>query len=255
MEERVFAYHRDNEDGHWWFVGRRHVLAPLVAYGMKGQDGSHIFDVGCGTGGTVAALSADYNCTGFDRSESAIGMARRKYPQCRFLCGELGDHLPVLAPGTALYTLMDVLEHLEDDRGLLTQIVAAMRPGSRLLITVPAVRALWSEHDESAGHRRRYELSDFQALWHGLDLEPNVVTPFNARLYPMIWAARTLGRRLGLFTGRGGRDLARPLWPINALLTAVFAGERQRVARLIGNPAAKPFRRGASLLALLERRR
>jgi SAM-dependent methyltransferase len=253
MEDQVYAYHSQSEDRHWWFVSRRRILAPLIDACMKDHPGGLVVDVGCGTGGTVAWLSSRYACVGIDSSEQAIAMARRKYPQGNFHCGALENKLPSLAPQTALYMLMDVLEHILDDRGFLTQIVAVMRPGARLLITVPADLALWSEHDDAANHLRRYDAPGLAALWRDLPVKLLAATPFNARLYPFIRTARLIGRRLGIFTGKGGCDLATPPWPLNDLLTMIFSGERDRVSALLDKPGGKPFRHGTSLLALLER--
>lgn len=58
-----------------------------------------------------------------------------------------------------LVLLMDVLEHVDDDVGLLSSVVArASSPDARFLLTVPAHQWLWSAHDVFLGHRRRYTL-------------------------------------------------------------------------------------------------
>lgn len=59
--------------------------------------------------------------------------------------------------GAASYvTLLDVLEHQEDDRVFLAELAAKMKPGATLLLTVPAMPWLWSDWDEMLGHYRRY---------------------------------------------------------------------------------------------------
>ena len=254
MEDEVYNFHRDNEDSHWWFVGRRHVLSPLIDFAMRGRSDGLIVDVGCGTGGTVAELSGRYPCVGIDHSEQAIAMARQKYPGRDFVCGSVQEITPALSDRAALWTLMDVLEHIEDDRAFLAGVVTAMRPGSHFLITVPARMVLWSGHDVAASHVRRYEEADFRSLWQGMDLDPVMVTFFNARLYPLIWTARVVGRRFGMFSGKGGQDLAVPPAVFNAVLTRVVSGERARIEGLLRPGPARPFRHGSSLLALLRRR-
>jgi len=54
-------------------------------------------------------------------------------------------------------TLLDVLEHQEDDRRFLSGLVERMSPGATLLLTVPARQRLWSQWDVTLGHFRRYE--------------------------------------------------------------------------------------------------
>lgn len=253
MRDEVFRRHAAVEDVHWWFVARRAIVAPLIDAAMSGRSGDLIADVGCGTGCLVATLSERYRCLGIDNSELAISFARAKYPGCRFLLADVSDGLREFSPEIALYTLMDVLEHLEEDREFLATVASLARPGAHILITVPAAPKLWSDHDVAANHVRRYDEMSFRALWAGLPVRPRVVTPYNARLYPAIWAARVAGRRLGLFGTNGGDDLALPPTPLNRALGAIFAGERKRVARLLESARTRPYRRGVSLLALLQR--
>jgi SAM-dependent methyltransferase len=51
----------------------------------------------------------------------------------------------------------EVLEHIEDDLGALRQWASWLKPGGRLLLSVPAHMCLWTPRDEWAGHVRRYE--------------------------------------------------------------------------------------------------
>ena len=55
--------------------------------------------------------------------------------------------------------LMDVLEHVEDDVGLLRQYVEKVPSGARFLISVPAFQVLWSDHDVFLEHKRRYTVA------------------------------------------------------------------------------------------------
>jgi SAM-dependent methyltransferase len=65
-------------------------------------------------------------------------------------------------------TLLDVLEHQEDDATFLSDLVAAMKPGAVLLLTVPALQRLWSSWDVALGHYRRYDKRMIRALLNGL---------------------------------------------------------------------------------------
>ncbi|WP_223511395.1 class I SAM-dependent methyltransferase [Pseudomonas sp. GL-B-19] len=63
-----------------------------------------------------------------------------------------------------LVLLMDVLEHVDDDVGLLKAYVDKVPSGSRFLMTVPAFRFLWSGHDEFLEHKRRYTLAQLETV-------------------------------------------------------------------------------------------
>lgn len=56
--------------------------------------------------------------------------------------------------------LFEVLEHIEDDAGFLTHLLAPLRPGGTLILSVPAYMKKWQHQDEWAGHVRRYEYNE-----------------------------------------------------------------------------------------------
>jgi SAM-dependent methyltransferase len=63
-----------------------------------------------------------------------------------------------LSPGAfdaVLY--VDVLEHIEDDKGELARAVELLRPGGALIVLGPAHQALFSPFDTALGHYRRYD--------------------------------------------------------------------------------------------------
>lgn len=53
---------------------------------------------------------------------------------------------------------LDVLEHIEDDEKFLKEIFRILKPGGKLVLTVPAYQFLFSSFDEEVGHYRRYTL-------------------------------------------------------------------------------------------------
>ncbi len=64
--------------------------------------------------------------------------------------------LDVPSAGADCAFLMDILEHADQDDVLLRDVLRVVRPGGLVVITVPAHRRLWSDHDVFLGHRRRY---------------------------------------------------------------------------------------------------
>jgi len=63
-----------------------------------------------------------------------------------------------------LVLLLDVLEHVEDDRGFLADLVSRVVSGAYVLITVPAFNGLFGPHDTFLGHYRRYRTSQLRVL-------------------------------------------------------------------------------------------
>jgi hypothetical protein len=149
---------------------------------------------------------------------------------------------------------MDVLEHVEDDFRLLSDILTLIPVGSHVLITVPAEPALWTVHDESFGHWRRYDMPRLRATWEGLAVDERLLSAFNARLYPVIRSVRAISKRRARPAGVAGTDLAMPPALPNRWLAQLFAGEGAALERSLDRPGPPAYARGASLIAVLRKR-
>ena len=252
MQHEQFQLHADIEQRHWWFVGRRRILCRLVAEVLTPSPETTIVDVGCGTGGNIAALADRYRCVGIDTSVEAVELARRRFPQVRFIAGRAPGDLGELAGQARLFLLTDVLEHISDDYAMLSELLAATSPGCYFLLTVPADESLWSGHDESFGHYRRYDRARLEGVWAGLPVTTLLVSHFNSRLLPVVRRVRAWHRRRGRAAGRAGTDFWLPGRPANWLLMHIFASETGRLAAAL-HRQTRGYRAGASLVALLRR--
>lgn len=251
MQLAQFEVNDRLERTHWWFTARRKILRDLIAEVLP--PGSGVVDIGCGTGANLASLLEHYRCTGYEPSKDALRLARERHPAARFVGGP--DVLCVLSEAgtTDLFLLADVLEHVQEDRCLLADLVRESRPGTFFLLTVPADPALWSPHDVSHGHFRRYTSRTFQDLWQGLPVSSLLVSPFNARLHPLVWLQRQVNRLRGRASGLADTDVSLPWAPLNRLLFRIFAGESRVLLELLRGARRRGYRRGVSLVALLRR--
>lgn len=82
-------------------------------------------------------------------------------------------------------TLLDVLEHQEDDQAFMAELVHKMRPGSTLLLTVPAGERYWSEWDVSLGHYRRYDRQRLMGCLDDLPVSVREVSYLFPELIPL----------------------------------------------------------------------
>ena len=67
------------------------------------------------------------------------------------------DPAPIAARGIDTILCLNVLEHVEDDLGALRRLHAALVPGGRLLLLVPAHQRLYGAIDRAIDHYRRYD--------------------------------------------------------------------------------------------------
>lgn len=253
MRADLFRLHADREVRHWWFLGRRRIMLDVLdALVPRGMD-RLVIDVGCGTGANVAAIAAARRCVGIDVSQDSIALAREHYPHCEFRVGYAPADLGDLVAEADMFLLMDVLEHVRDDVALLTSVLAAAKPGAMVFITVPAGPALWSPHDVTHMHYRRYTYERLSELWRDAAIEPLVVAGLNRRLLPIIRRVRSLQQRHGHAHGPDETDLSMPPALVNRLLTAVLAGEGAGILRRLEARRTDAPPAGVSLLAVLRR--
>jgi SAM-dependent methyltransferase len=253
MQSAQFQLHAQIEDRHWWFVARRTILRRVIESVVPPHRDRLIVDVGCGTGANLGALADAYECVGIDTSAEAIELARGRFGQVEFRQGYAPDDVSDALARASLVLLTDVLEHVRDDFALFSSLLAASQPGTYFLVTVPADLSLWSVHDESFGHWRRYDLDRFRQVWDGLPVTCLAATPYNSRLYPLVKAIRWSNRLRGSAHGQHGTDFNMPAAPINRLLERIMAGESRRLVGLVSGERRRNYRHGVSLLALLRR--
>jgi len=140
---------------HWWYHARRCWVAALLDGHLP--QGARACDVGTGTGETLRTL-ADLGAevqVGTELDESALRVAQVRFPGLH-LVQSVAEQLPLRDSFFDCVTSMDVIEHLDDDRLALREYGRVLKPGSPVVITVPAYQQLWSDFDVRAGHRRRY---------------------------------------------------------------------------------------------------
>lgn len=241
------------EARHWWFAARRRIVRDLVHDLVAPAQGHLVIDIGCGTGGNSGALCDEYRCVGIDASRAAIAFAARSFPRARFIHGDVPRDLGALVGEARVFLMMDVLEHVADDFRMFSSVAAAASPGSYFLITVPAGDDLWSKHDEASLHYRRYDERRLSRVWEGLPFTRLLLSPYNARLYPLVKVARSLNNVLGRTSGDAGTDMRVPAKPVNGALRSIFAGESSALRRALAHGGEPAFPAGVSLVAVLRR--
>ena len=149
----------------------------------------------------------------------------------RIYCGKVEDVLPRMS-GKAfdLITLIDVLEHLDDDVGTLSLLGAALRDGGAILATVPAHPFLWSSHDLAHHHKRRYRMGELLRNMEAAGLRTSYASYFNMWLFPVVAGVRMVKRGFG--ASKSGDDLFLPGPLVNDLLYRLFSSESRLIGRM-----------------------
>ena len=228
------------EDRHWWYRGRRRIVADAVAM-LELPDDAQILDAGCGSGRNLELLAAFGAVTGLEPSSASLSVARGRRLGC-VVEGSI-ESIPLPDASFDLATSLDVIEHV-DDVTALRELRRVVRPGGFLLITVPAYPALWGPHDELNHHRRRYTRSSLLRAAALAGWEPLRTTHFNSLLLGPAALLR-LRERGSPRVRDGSSDFDRtPAW-LNGLLERPLLVE----AALLRTNRSIPV--GLSLMAVL----
>jgi SAM-dependent methyltransferase len=226
------------ETGNFWFEARnRLVVWALRRYFPAARN---FLEIGCGTGFVLA---------GIQRAFPALALAGAE------VFSEGLAHARGRAPGAALFQMdarqipfeeefdvigaFDVLEHIEQDVAVLSEVFRAVRPGGGVMLTVPQHPFLWSRVDEHARHKRRYTRGELIDKVRRAGFEITRTTSFVSLLLPAMALSRVAG---------GAARRSDPLPELgmstrmNAVLARVLAVERTLIERGVSFPA------GGSLL-------
>lgn len=138
---------------HWWWRSREEFLIRVIQ-GLCLPANPNILDLGCGDGlffdrlaefgGTIEGLESDPSLVSRETAE-----------RYRIHIGPLDRTFGPIKRYT-LILMLDVLEHLQNPEESLKQAVELLEPGGRLVLTVPAFRCLWTNHDNMNHHYTRY---------------------------------------------------------------------------------------------------
>lgn len=198
MKEHTYPIMFRVEQSHWWYIGRRKILARFVEDICRRVTDRRprILDVGCGTGANLLMLSQFGDAEGVDVSEDALTFCReRGLDKVKLGAGEA---LPYDDGTFDLVTALDVVEHMDDDLAGLREMRRVLRPGGRVLLFVPTFMFLWGLQDEVSNHRRRYRLSELRRVLEQAGFEIERTTYANITFFLPILLVRQLMRVTGI---------------------------------------------------------
>jgi SAM-dependent methyltransferase len=241
MERVIFDRMAELDQEHWWYVARREILSDILA--RHGTDGSSasILEIGCGTGHNLKMLGRFGSLDACELDDEARELAAQRLgrPVRESRLPDLSAFEPA---SYDIIALLDVLEHVPEDEAALQAIRQLLKPGGKLLLTVPANKWMWSGHDVAHHHFRRYSRGDLKRLVRKSGFRVRLLSYFNTLLFPPIAAVRAANKLLK----RVEADDALPSAGINRLLQKIFSLEKKLIGRV-----SMPF--GVSLVAVLER--
>ena len=209
------------EKNHWWFFGRRKILE-LFLKKIKLKKNAKILEIGCGTGSNLKILKNYGLLSAMEPSEDAINYLRKKdLTGITFNKGKCPEDIN-FEDKFDLICMFDVLEHIEEDKETLSNIIKGLKNNGRLFITVPAYQWLWSQHDIKLMHKRRYNKDTLKKLIKNFEIKIEHITYFNTILFPLA----LLDRIAKKIIKNNSKNNKFPNFFLNALFKTIFSFEK-----------------------------
>lgn len=165
MNPGEYAKMFELEDHYWWFVGRRRVALRLLEDALKNTSDasqSQVLDLGCGTGVVCRDMSSWAQPIGLDMSPLALSFSVKR--GLKHLIQADGVALPLASDSVEGVIGLDIYEHIEDHVAAFRETYRVLKPGGVLVLSVPAFKSLWSQHDIALMHFRRYRRPEIGTL-------------------------------------------------------------------------------------------
>ena len=228
MHEELYGEIFAAEQEHWWFVARHRIVLYLLERYLPPNSGTphKVADLGCGCGMMLVRLSEKYDAVGLDTSPQATEFAARRGVRANL--GALPEDVPLPRENYDAVLMLDVLEHLKQDRASVEVAAGLLKPGGILICTVPAHMWLWTKFDEDHHHFRRYSERQFRSLVQVPSVRLELLSHLNAILFAPAAMWRILATKV--FERDRARYLKLP--PFNSALRSIFAFERWMVGRV-----------------------
>jgi len=234
------------EKNYWWHVGKRDIVFSLLdSYWTNHVGESMILDVGCGAGLMLECLKRYGTPLGLDFSKDALHYCQKR--QLNFLCqADASAFLPFKDSSFDLITVLDLLEHLDDDERVLKEFFRVLNQEGILLISAPAFRFLWSYWDEMLHHKRRYTVVELRDKLSRAGFSIRKISYSNAFIFSPVIVVRQLKRLWNSNSQTQTSDFMPVPSMVNAVLKLLYRVEASLLKRL-----SFPF--GLSVICLAQK--
>jgi 2-polyprenyl-3-methyl-5-hydroxy-6-metoxy-1,4-benzoquinol methylase len=162
MQNDYAKKYRTLYENHWWWRAReKAILREIDQLGFVPDGSQTLLDVGCGDGLLFDALSPFGKIFGVEADSTTLSEDGKWREQ--IFCQQFDQSFQPQEQFD-LILMLDLLEHLPFPQDALEHAKSLLSPNGKILMTVPAFQALWTNHDDLNHHFIRYDKNNFASL-------------------------------------------------------------------------------------------
>jgi SAM-dependent methyltransferase len=177
------------ESGSFWFRSRNKLILWVLKRCFRQM--KTFFEIGCGTGFVLSGVHSAFPEVSLSASEidpAGLPFVRQKVESANIF--QMDARRIPFREEFDVIGAFDVIEHIEEDEEVLSQIYNACKPGGGVIITVPQHPSLWSEVDVFTCHKRRYTKNELVDKIQRAGFEVIETTSFVSLLLPLMLLSR-----------------------------------------------------------------
>ncbi|MGA9853590.1 MAG: class I SAM-dependent methyltransferase [Gammaproteobacteria bacterium] len=234
----------DLEAGNFWFKARSRLVNMMMKkYFPKAKN---LLEIGCGTGYMLSEIEKAYpdmQLSGSEILSTGLGFAAKRVQKATLF--QMDARQIPFENEFDVIGAFDVIEHIEEDQQVLSEMHQAVHADGGIILTVPQHKWLWSHVDEYAHHKRRYQAKELRKRAEQAGFRVLRMTSFVSLLLPLMYFSRLRNRRV-----RQGYDDTAEL-RVNSVVNGIM-GWLMNLERLLMKSGV-PFPAGGSLLLVAQK--
>jgi 2-polyprenyl-3-methyl-5-hydroxy-6-metoxy-1,4-benzoquinol methylase len=225
MKQSLSKQYASYEESHWWCRARRRILRNLISQESL-KTGVRLLEIGAASGVNLYSIyPSQVEVVGLEPDADNAALARKRGAH-EVVCADIfsaESHFGINS--FDCICLFDVLEHIEHDEAAMRAVSSLLRPGGKVLVSVPAFQFLWGRQDVASEHKRRYTKKTINRCLIRAGYDVKRVTYFNTILFPFIALCRINAHIFGKGKHSDTSDFEMNLGMIENILYGLFLFE------------------------------
>lgn len=220
MTPEYYKEYYQLERTNWWFTARLEILKSQVKTLFPNRNDLKILNIGVATGATSVMLEEFGKVKSVEYDEVCYQFVKEKLnidiDQGTILALTFADN------SYDLVCAFDVVEHVEDDKLAVSEMIRVCKSNGFVFVTVPAFMDLWSKHDEINYHFKRYTNQTLIPLFPASKGNIHYRSYFNTLLFIPIYLVRFISNKFPNLFKRDGSGSDHSMFELGVLNKVLY---------------------------------